>query len=296
MPNRNRDLFTDFPVRLTAVRAGDDEWRLLFHQHQPLSVLGHGTTGSLNGSYLSGPLLIAIAILGYSFVGFESVGSLAEEVHTPRRTVPKALVSSMVFVAIIVSFAGLAFILATPDMAAVVSGKVADPVYSTLTFNLGGTVAKASEVLFTIAFLASFLAVQTTVSRMIWSYARDKAIPGHLSLSRLTARQRQPAVALFVATGVAVVIVILGQATPKVYELLINFSAAGFFAAYLFPLTGSIWQRVSGRWSAGPFSLGRAGLTVAIVAAIFAALEFINIAWPRSVYHCGQGACGLAAV
>ena len=257
---------------------------LLFHQHQPLSVLGHGTTGSLNGSYLSGPLLIAIAILGYSFVGFESVGSLAEEVHTPRRTVPKALVSSMVFVAIIVSFAGLAFILATPDMAAVVSGKVADPVYSTLTFNLGGTVAKASEVLFTIAFLASFLAVQTTVSRMIWSYARDKAIPGHLSLSRLTARQRQPAVALFVATGVAVVIVILGQATPKVYELLINFSAAGFFAAYLFPLTGSIWQRVSGRWSAGPFSLGRAGLTVAIVAAIFAALEFINIAWPRSVY------------
>ena len=159
----------------------------------------------------------------------------------------------MVFVALIVSFAGLAFILATPDMAAVVSGKVADPVYSTLTFNLGGTVAKASEVLFTIAFLASFLAVQTTVSRMIWSYARDKAIPGHASLSRLTARQKQPAVALFLATGVAVVIVILGQATPKVYELLeIDFSAAGFFAAYLFPLTGSLWQRVSGRWSAGP--------------------------------------------
>ena len=152
---------------------------LLFHRHQSLSVLGHGTSGSLNSSYLSGPLLIAIAILGYSFVGFESVGSLAEEVRNPRRTVPKALVSSMVFVALIVSFAGLAFILATPDMAAVVSGKVADPVYSTLTFNLGGTVAKASEVLFTIAFLASFLAVQTTVSRMIWSYARDKAIPGH---------------------------------------------------------------------------------------------------------------------
>ena len=90
--------------------------------------------------------------------------------------------------------------------------------------------------------------------------------------------------ALFLATGVAVVIVILGQATPKVYELLINFSAAGFFAAYLFPLTGSLWQRVSGRWSASPFSLGRAGLTVTAVAMIFAALEFVNIAWPRAVY------------
>jgi len=133
-------------------------------------------------------------------------------------------------------------------------------------------------------FLASFLAVQTTASRMIWSYARDKAIPGYKPLSRLTSRQKQPAVALFLATGIAVIIVILGQATPKVYELLVNFSAAGFFAAYLFPLTGSVWQRLSGRWTAGPFSLGRAGLGVAIAAMLLAALEFINIAWPRSVY------------
>ena len=44
--------------------------------------------------------------------------------------------------------------------------------------------------MFAIAFLASFLAVQTTASRMIWSYARDHAVPasGLLHGSRASAR------------------------------------------------------------------------------------------------------------
>lgn len=257
---------------------------LLFHRHQSLSVLGHGPSGPVNGAFLTGPLLLAVAILGYSFVGFESVGSVAEEVLTPHRTVPRALVFSMVFVAVIVCFAGLAFILATPDMGAVLSGKVADPVYNTLTVNLGGTAAKGFEVLFTIAFLASFLAVQTTASRMIWSYGRDRALPAHRALTRLTPKHREPAVALMTATAIAVVIVVLGQATPQVYLLLLNFSAAGFFAAYLFPLAGSVYRRFRNDWSPGSFSLGRAGNPVAIAAIIVASLEFVNIAWPRPVY------------
>lgn len=257
---------------------------LLLHRHQPLSVLGHGISGPITGAFLTGPLLVAVATMGYSFVGFESVGSVAEEVHAPRRTVPRALIFSMVFVAVIVCFAGLGFILATPDMGAVLSGKVADPVYNTLTVNLGTAAAKGFEVLFTIAFLASFLAVQTTASRMIWSYGRDKALPGSQALTRLTRRHREPAVALVAATAIAVVIVVLGQATPRVYQLLLNFSAAGFFAAYMFPLTGSVYRRIRGQWSPGPFSLGRAGTPVAIAALIVAALQFLNIAWPRRVY------------
>jgi amino acid transporter len=257
---------------------------LLFHQHQHLSVITHGPSGPITGAFLTGPMLLVVAILGYSFVGFESIGSVAEEVHKPHRTVPRALIFSMVFVAVIVCFAGLGLILATPDMGAVLKGAVADPVYNTLTANLGATAAKGFEILFTIAFLASFLAVQTTASRMIWSYGRDQALPASRALTRLTRKHREPAVALIVATALAAVVVLLGLTTPQVYQLLLNFSAAGFFVAYLFPLTGSVFRRVRNQWSPGAFSLGRAGKPLAIVATIVAALEFLNIAWPRSVY------------
>jgi amino acid transporter len=256
---------------------------LLFHRHQHLSAITHGTSGHIHGSYFTGPFLIAISILGYSFVGFESAGSMAEEVKNPRRTLPRALIFSMAFVAVIVSFAGLMLILATPNLGAVLSGNVSDPVYGTLSADLGTATAKLFEVLFTIAFLASFLAVQTTSSRMIWSYARDRALPLSKPLARLN-RQNQPVTALCVATTVGIVIVILGRQTPHLYQILVNFSAAGFFAAYLFPLSGSLVARLRGRWEPGPFSLGRWSLGVTIAAIIFAFAEFLNIAWPRHFY------------
>jgi amino acid transporter len=257
---------------------------LLFHRHQHLSVLTSGGVHGLSRAYVSGPFLLAIAILGYSFVGFESAGSLAEEVHEPRRNLPRAMIFSMAFVAIIVSFAGLALILSTPNMHAVLAGKVADPVYATLTANLGSSIARVAEIMFTVAFLASFLAVQTTASRMVWSYARDRALPGAGVLSRLSAKRKEPAWALLAVSIIAVVILLLAQATPKIYELLVNFSAAGFFAAYLFPLIGALVARRRGTWTPGPFTLGRASLPLGCVAVLFALAQFINIAWPRHSY------------
>ena len=257
---------------------------LLFHRHQHLSVLTTGGSHGFSWAYISSPFLLCVAILGYSFVGFESAGSLAEEVHQPRRTLPIALICSMAFVAIIVAFAGLSIILATPNIGAVISGKVADPVYSTLTADLGSSAAKGAEYMFTVAFLASFLAVQTTASRMIWAYARDKAVPASRLLGYLSPKRKEPVFAVAAASVAAVVILVLGQTTPKVYELLVNFAAAGFFAAYLFPLVGALVARRRGNWAPGPFSLGRMSLPIGIAATVFSLAQFVNIAWPRDIY------------
>src|SRR3712207_4798420 len=135
-------------------------WLLLFHRENSLSVLtdGFSTSGYLT---VSGPFLVATAFVGWSFVGFESAGSIAEEVHEPRRNLPKAVVFSITFIALIVAFSSLAIILAIPEDVAATS---ADPVYDTLAVQLGDGAAKLAEVLFTVGFLASFLALQTSAS------------------------------------------------------------------------------------------------------------------------------------
>ena len=142
---------------------------------------GFSTAGT---SSLSGPFLIAMAFVGWSFVGFESAGSIAEEVHHPRRNLPKAVIFSISFIAVVVMFSALAIILAIPPQIA--ADPNADLVYDTLVFHLGDGVAKVAEVLFTVGFLASFLALQTSASRVIWSYARDNALPAPHLLAKLT--------------------------------------------------------------------------------------------------------------
>lgn len=255
-------------------------WLLLFHRNNSVGVL---TEGFSTESYLtmSGPFLVAMAFVGWTFVGFESAGSIAEEVKDPQRNLPKAVIFSLCFIALIVMFSALSIILAIPDEIAVNS---ADPVYDTLAFHLGGTAAKMAEVLFAVGFLASFLALQTSASRLIWSYARDGALPASPVLAKLTRSQKQPVYALLVATTVGTAIIVLSQLAPDVYTLLLNFTSGGFYLAFLFPLVANVIIRARGRWTPGPFTLGRWSRAVSVTAVVWAALQFLNIAWPRDFY------------
>lgn len=260
-------------------------WLLLFHRHNSLSVLFHGA-GAEGASYfsLSGPFLVAVAFIGFSFVGFESAGAIAEEVHEPRKNLPKAVIFSLVFIAAVVIYASLAIILAIPDLSAVANGTVADPVSSTLTAALGTGIAKPVEVLFVIGFLASFLALQTSASRLIWAFARDRALPGSQVLSLLSTKQRLPRAALLITTLLGAVLFLLSKLANNLYTIMVNFSAGGFFLAFLFPLVGFSLVQARRRWSPGPVTLGRGSMVLTVIATIWVIFEFLNIAWPRKVY------------
>jgi amino acid transporter len=258
-------------------------WLLLFHRHNGFDVLTTGRGGAPGYLSLSGPFLIAVAFAGWSFVGFESAGAIAEEVHEPRRNLPKAIIFSLTFIALVVMYSSLAIILAIPDLGAVARGAVADPVSDTLVSQLGAGIAKPVEVLFVIGFLASFLALQTSASRVIWAYSRDGALPGAHSLARLSAAQKVPIVAICVTTLIGATLFLLSTVASNVYSLMVNFTFGGFFVAFLFPLLGNVIARMRGRWRPGVFDLGRAGTALGVVALMWATFEFLNISWPRPV-------------
>lgn len=265
-------------------------WLLLFHRQNSLSVLFEAGGTAAGGSadtlaYLTGPFMLAVAFIGWSFVGFESAGSIAEEVHEPRRDLPKAVLFSLAFIFVVVAYSSLAIILAIPDLGAVAEGAVADPVSDTLTTALGAGIAKPVEVLFVIGFLASFLALQTSASRVIWAYARDGALPGAGALVRLRGQARIPVTAILVTTVVGLGLFLLSIIAGDVYSLMVNFTAGGFYLAFLFPLIGFLVVLFRGTWTPANFSLGRAALPVAVVAVVWAVLQFINIAWPRVAFE-----------
>lgn len=250
------------------------------YQVSPLSALFH-SAGTVHGlAWLGGPFIAAIAVVGWSFLGFESAGSIAEEVHEPARNVPKAIVLALLCVGAVVLYSGLALALAVPDVGAVLAGKVADPIGTTLAAHLGSGVARGFEVLFLLGFLASFTAVQTAVSRCIWANARDRVLPGHRWLVRVTSGERLPCNSILVTAIIAAVLPFIS--TSKVYAVLISFTNAGFYTAFALPVFGAVYVRMRGRWQAGPWTLGRWGKLVTYAAAIWLIAEIVNIAWPRA--------------
>lgn len=253
---------------------------LVGYQSNPLSALVHSAGTVHGGAWLTGPFIAAIAVVGWSFLGFESAGSIAEEVLEPARNVPKAIFFALLSVGIVVLYAGFAFALAVPDVGAVISGQVADPISETLTAHLGSGTARGFEVLFLIGFLASFTAVQSAVSRCIWANARDRVLPAHGFLIKLTKKERLPYNAIAVTAVIAVALQFI--TATNIYAILINFTNVGFYVAFALPVFGAAYARLRGRWEPGAWSLGRAGPIITYVASLWLIAEIVNLIWPRA--------------
>ncbi|WP_273847535.1 APC family permease [Rubrobacter calidifluminis] len=252
---------------------------LLFYRVNPFGTLfdGFGTQG--NGLWLTGPALVAVAFVGWSFLGFESAGSIGEEVEEPERNVPKAIILSLLFVALVVMYSSVALILAIPDLSKVMAAKSGDPVAYTLTAHFGGGIGRPLLILFVIGFLSSFLAVQAAVSRCVWGSARDRSLPGSGLLDRLRGPERLPVYSILLTGVVAGLLVLL--AGSNLYSVLVNFTTIGFYIAFGVPVAGAALSHLRGTWRPGAFSLGRWSAPVTYAATVWIIFETLNIVWPR---------------
>ncbi len=255
---------------------------LFFHRTHSFSFLFSGAGTAHGGGWLFGPFLTIVAFIGFSFVGFESAGSIAEEVKGARHVLPKAISLSLLSVGLLVMFATLGLILALPDLGAVLAGKDSNPIATTLEARLGSGTGRALLVMLTIGFTASMIAVQASVSRAIWASARAHELPFHGLLSRLTGPERLPRHVIGLTFVVAGILVFIHNA--NVFTLLLSGATAGFFVSYALPVVGAAITRLRGRWNPGPVSMGKAAATVTYFAAIWMIAEIINIAWPRNTY------------
>jgi amino acid transporter len=176
-------------------------------------------------------------------------------------------------------FACLGIVLAIPNLSAVMAGKVADPIASTLELDLGNGIGRALLVVLAVGFTASMIAVQTAVSRTIWSAARDGALPGGAILARLNGSEHLPRYAIGLTAIIAGALLFIS--TSKAYTLLLSFANDGFYLAYGMPILALLYVKFTGKWVPGAFSLGAWSKPVTLITAVWIVFEAVNIAWPR---------------
>ncbi|MEZ0050482.1 amino acid transporter [Mycobacterium sp. MAA66] len=252
---------------------------LIVARKQPLGVLVDTSLAPGGSSAFVGAFVAAIAVAGWAFIGFDACGSVAEETQNPRREVPRAIVWSLPPVILVVIIGAVALMLSTPDMSAVVNGLIADPVGNSVGVGLGAWAEKPFLAVVVIGFTACALAVQTTASRVAFSFARDGMIPGSSLLRKVSGHNRIPVVATLTVGGLAALAFLYSDAL----NILVKFSTGAYFIAFLFPAVALLYVRVKGQWvpyPQAPFG-GRFGYAVNIFAVVWALFECINIAWPR---------------
>jgi amino acid transporter len=165
------------------------------------------------------------------------------------------------------SFVG--YVLAAPNLAAIVSGDDPNPIPSILEASLGPIGAKIFLVVACMAFLSCVLSLQAAASRLLHSFARDGMLPASGWLSKLSPRTQVPTNALIVASVIPLIICIVVFVMPDALVQVTSFAVLGIYVAFQSIVLAALRQRTKGWKPAGPFNLGAWGFIVNIGALVY---------------------------
>lgn len=249
---------------------------LLFHAHQPLSILT--TTQGVQGAGSYAPVFLgALLFSAFIFYGFESAADMAEEVVDPQRRVPKAMITALIVGGLTTMFAALAFMIATPDLALAMNGaKTPDVVDYILTSNLGPTASRIFLIVVDLAFLSCGAAVQAAATRVFYSYGRDKSIFGHRFLSHVSPKFKTPTNALWLSAIIALIL----SLSAKFESILTSFAVVGIYLSFQLVVFAAMAARLKGFKPTGVFNLRGWFWPVSLIGFVYGVSMMVYMARP----------------
>jgi urea carboxylase system permease len=263
---------------------------LFSHAKRGPGIVLHTGAGVGHGSAYLWSFVISGLMAAYVMVGFDSAGELSEETKNPRRTAPRTIVRALVVSGIGGAFMLLATLMAAPS---VTDGSLGDPTRGlpyVLTSRLGDTLGRVFLIDVAIAVSVCTLAIQTATTRMIFSMARDRALPFSAGLAKVNARTGAPIRPAIVVGVLTVGLLYLNVHNPAVFLALSSVCIMLLYIAYLMVTTPLLLRRLKG-WpgnvdartsESGLFSLGRWGVPINIVAIVWGLFMAVNLGWPRA--------------
>ena len=234
------------------------------------------TADAPNYFAIGGGFMFAIIMGLTTLVGFDSAANLAEEAKDPFRSVPRAIVASVVASAVLGFLFIIILTLAIKDVDSVTNS--GSPVASIIRDQLGPVMERILLVAIVFAMFGAGMVIMAAGSRQVYAMARDARFPAYKVLRRVNPRTKTPVAAtiLILAVGLVLMLALPGSA---LLQLIIGSSIlpaliyGGIAVLYL-----SVRKRLEIK--EGGFSLGRFEVPVAIAAIIWVAIALFALVSP----------------
>jgi amino acid transporter len=259
---------------------------------------GHGP-GFLTTVSTDQPLASALvggALVGiFTLVGFEAAADLAEEAIDPRRTVPRAMLASVLVSGVLGMVALVGFTAAIPDLASVEASPV--PLAAIAQYWLGDALTGVFLVVVVFSMFALVVVGAASGSRLIFAMARDGMLPASATLQRVDERRGTPVPALVASLVICLLLLAFGVLDGDAFGLLVGATTLVPYLVYLLTVGGYLARRRA--LGAGGFELGRAALPVAVLALVWLIAVVAALTLPedfRAADYVVLGALALAGL
>ncbi|MDX8465195.1 amino acid permease [Mesorhizobium sp. VK23B] len=209
-------------------------------------------------SYL---FLLSLLLPVYTITGYDASAHTSEETLKAAHSVPRAIVSSVLWSSLIGWAMVCAITLAIPDLAA--GAKQGWSVFfSTMDAILP---VWLKELLYFAILISQFLcglATVTSASRMLFAFSRDGGMPvGSASLAKVSPTWRTPVHAIWTAAILEIIYVFLAQfisiGGTNIYTIVVNSTLVFLFLSFTIPIVLGMITFGTAKWpNPGPWNLG----------------------------------------
>jgi amino acid transporter len=210
--------------------------------------------GSINLTVLGLAALLPVTTL----LGWEGAADLAEETREPRKTAPKAMIRAVAISGAAGCVIFAIFAMAIPNGTTALVGQPGNPLFYVFEEQFGTAFAIVAKILVFISIFACLLANLTVATRMCFSLARDRMIPGWQPLSSVNSATRIPLNALLLVGAIAFA---LNFVSAGIASRIFAITATMYYGTYLMTMVVAQLAKRRGTLGDAPpghFDLGKA--------------------------------------
>jgi amino acid transporter len=208
--------------------------------------------------------LLCLLLPVYTITGYDASAHTSEETKNAATSVPKGIVSAVLWSSLVGWIMICAITLAIPDMnAAAAQGW--GMFFGTMDAIMPASLKLGLYFFILIAQFLCGLATVTSASRMLFAFSRDDGVPGvSKALATVSPKYRTPVNAIWTATALCILYVLLALSIKvgetSIYVIVVNSTLVFLFLSFTIPLIAAMMNYGTAKWpKPGPWAMS-AGL------------------------------------
>ena len=278
----------------------------------PLVILGpHAdpkevfTTFINGGNWPTTGLSFMVGLLGnvFAFFGADAAIHMSEEIQNAATVVPQSIMFSILLNGSMGFGMAIALLFCLGDIDAALDTPTGYPFieifYQAVQSRTGASIMVG---LIIVLALCSTIGTMASASRQLWSFSRDRALPGWRTLQRVHSKSAVPVAAVGVTTVISCLLALIILGSTSAFNNIVSMSVVGLFGSYFMASSLLLYRRTKGdihpyetntnaivnvpgaplEW--GPWRVrGRLGLANNVFTVCYLAVIFFFSLWPPTV-------------
>ncbi|KAJ5291513.1 amino acid permease [Penicillium angulare] len=246
---------------------------------------------------------VGMSSCAFALAGGDAAVHMSEEVESASRVIPRVILLSVLVNGCLGFGMLIAILFCAFDPREVLNSPTGYPfmaIFYEATNSRSGSLAMCSIVL--INYACSLIGLMAAASRQLWSFARDKGVPGWRWWAQVSSSRRLPVHAIVLTVSVSMVLALINIGSSVALDDVLSMAVSGSYLSYLIVsillfrrrIRGDIASTDDGEQAAvnvpggklvwGPFHCpGACGTVINGVAIIYTTIVVFFSFWPSEV-------------